>query len=84
VVTKRMMGVFDAGKTYHVLFLFTDGEATFQCSDTIADLFLARSAARVPGALIGFSKEISKLYKDDKVAFVEAVKLRKGEFSRKG
>jgi len=78
-VTKHSVNFIPTGKTYAAILACYGGVAEIKGKEKKVDALLAFAAERAPWAILGFSEELSKLFRQKPQEFGAAVEQRKRE-----
>lgn len=82
-VTQRRVNFIPAGKSYNAVLSFYGGSVSVSGSEKNVDELLARSAAKAPWAIIGFSDELQRHFTKNTQEFCTAVEQRRRDWQAK-
>jgi hypothetical protein len=81
-VTKHSVNFLPTGKTYACVLACYGGTAEVTGPEKDMDSLLSFAAARVPWAVLGFTDELSRVFRQKTTDFCAAVEQRKRELAR--
>lgn len=79
VVRHRYGGIIPIGKTHSAAMHFLDGDANPAGGKRVVAQMLSAVQARVPWALMGYSDQLSSVWKSERQTFIDEVQKRKRE-----
>jgi hypothetical protein len=81
VVRHRYGGIIPIGKTHSAAMHFIDGDANAAGKETVVAEMLSAAQARAPWAIMGYSEQLSGIWKTQRPNFIDEVQTRKRERS---